>query len=210
MTNRGLLRAAALLSVMLAGCRGADYWLERLESDPAYRSAAQVRRGAGCKGLVPIEFGATFPVPARDGENRFKVLFYPTDNAPGMSRVMAPAVEGSFSLDSPDKARCLALKPSSATKSLGPAVPPGTSNEAFYRSAFTLYSLLSRVEQLYSGGGQLGAADEQSLRDFAGAFLALAEPGLLEHYYRVNPDFWEWLRKNAGRSLPPADPSPAP
>jgi hypothetical protein len=32
----------------------------------------------------------------------------------------------------------------------------------------------------------------------------MAEPALLPDYYRLNPEFWEWVRAAAGRSIPKA------
>jgi len=146
-----------------------------------------------------MEFGQTVPVPVKGG--RFKVLFYPLTFSPGKSEAMPAAIEGIFSAasDAPDS--CAAL-PKASTGSAGPAVPPGTSQAAYYRAEEALYAGLPKAGELYAKDAVPSEADKRLLADYLDAFNAIAEPGLLPDYYRAEPGFWEWLRSATGKSIP--------
>lgn len=197
-------RLAALLPLLacLAGCKGSAYWQDRLDANPLHKRAQDLRAGSSCSGLVPLEFGATFPVPVRDGAHgHFEVLFFPAAVAPGSYTVMTPTVQGWFSAGSAAGDRCEKLDVRDA-QALGPALPKPLSMAGYYRTSLTLFEGLERAAALYFKGGPLAEGDREALKDFEGACEALAGPGLVVHYYRLSPDFWEWLRKESGRSLP--------
>jgi hypothetical protein len=204
MTGLSLRRRAAALAVfagLCAACKGTDYWTSRLQSDQLYQRADQVRAGASCSKLIPMEFGRSFPVPVPGTTKRFRLLFYPLFISPGKSEAMTPAFEADFTSDAPDADECRAFGGPSA-HSIGRAVPAGLSMKAYYKAAATLYGSLDKTASLYLAGGSPAAADKAVLGGFVDAFAALAEPGLLTDYYRINPDFWEWLRRETGRSIP--------
>jgi hypothetical protein len=193
--------ALAAAAVFAAACKGTDYWTARLKSDPLYRRSEKVRDSASCSALIPMEFGRSFPVPVRDGRPRFEVLFYPLIVSPGKSEAMTPVFEAHFARDTAEADVC-ASRPAAAPRSLGAPVPAGLSMKAYYGADAALYASLDKTAELYFAGGAKTPADKAILGDFVGAFTTLAEPGLLPDYYRVNPDFWEWLRRETGRSIP--------
>ena len=200
---RSSLRCSAALAAAVfffAACKGADYWVARLQADPLYLRAEQVRASPSCSKLVPMEFGHTFPVPVR-GAKRFEILFYPLFASPGRSEAMTPAVEAYFARDTPAADACTPL-PAAASRSIGAPVPAGLSMKAYYKADATLFASLDKTAALYFAGGSPFDADKAALDDSVGAFTTLAEPGLLYDYYRMNPDFWEWLRRESGRSIP--------
>lgn len=200
MLPRNNLRRAAVLSVGLAAaCRGASAWQARLQAEPLYQRSQKLRESAACAKLVPMEFGETLPVPVEGG--RFKVLFYPLFAAPGKSEALSPAFEGAFAPGDAGRDVCAPLK-ENAPSSRGPAVPAGTSQTAYYRAEASFYASLAGAAELYAKGASAQDADKRKLGEFVDSFLAIAEPGLLPDYYRVNPGFWEWLRREAGRSIP--------
>jgi hypothetical protein len=203
MTRFALRRAAALVAAagLCAACRGADYWTARLKSEALYRRAEEVRAGPSCSRMVPAEFGASVPVPIRDSQARFAVLYYPLFVSPGGSEAMAPAFEARFALDAPAGDVCRPL-PGGGGRSMGKLVSAGLSMKAYYKADATLFESLDKTAALYFAGRPATAADKPFLGDFVDAFMTLAEPGLLPEYYRANPDFWEWLRREAGRSIP--------
>ena len=198
-----LRRAAAFAAaaVSLTACRGADYWASKLQADPLYQRSEQVRASASCSKLVPMEFGRTFPVPVKAGQAQFEVLFYPLFVSPGKSEAMSPSFQGRFARGT-DAADACAPLPSGVPRSVGAPVPAGLSMKAYYKADAALFASLGRSADLYFAGGSSAAADKAVLVEFVDAFTTLAEPGLQADYYRVNPDFWEWLRREAGRSIP--------
>jgi hypothetical protein len=203
MRRRNSLRRAFVLAAgLLTACKGASYWSGRVRADPLYQRAEKVRDAASCANLVPMEFGQTVPVPVRDDGGRFKVLFYPVVSSPGKAEALSPLYEGLFARDAADS-RCARLG-AGAPASRGPAVRPGLSQSDYYRAEARLYEALDKTAALYAKGAPLADADKKALADFADAFQVIAEPGLAPDYYRVNPDFWEWLRREAGRSIPKA------
>jgi len=188
-----------LAAGLLAACGGSVDWVERLQADPLYQRAEKVRESASCASLVPMEFGRSLPVPVREGNGGFKVLFYPLVSSPSKAEVLTPAVEAVFAR-SPGTDRCARIG-SGTPKPLGPAVPAGLSMRGYYRAQTRLFSSLDRAAALYLEEGSPAASDKAVLADFLDAFQSLAEPGLLPDYYRLNPDFWEWLRREIGRSI---------
>jgi hypothetical protein len=200
--NLSLRPALVLCAGLLAACRGAAYWQDRLQSDPLYQRAQKLREGASCGKLVPMEFGQTLPVPVRAG-GRFKVLFYPLVSSPGKATALSPAYEGTFARVGAESDVCAPL--AGATPSpRGPAVPQGLSQSNYYRAESNLFAALDKTAALYAKGDPLLDAEKKDLRDYADSLLTVAEPGLLADYYRVNPEFWEWLRRECGRSIPKA------
>lgn len=198
--RRAVLPFAA--AALAAACGGADAWVDKLQADPLYRRAEQLRLNAPCSALVPMEFGQTFPVPARGGK-RYSVLYYPVSAQPGKSEAMSPVYSGDFARGAGEPDRCAKLG-ADKPHSVGAPVPAGLSQKAYYKAAVALYASLDKAAALYGTGGTVADADKKTLADFADAFSTLAEPGLLPDYYRQNPDFWEWLRREAGRSIPKA------
>ena len=192
-------RLAALLLAggLLAACKDSGDEADRLQADPLYQRVEKVRESASCAVLVPMEFGRSLPVPAREGG--FKLLFYPLVTAPGKAEVLSPAFEAAFAR--PGGEDLCARIGSGKPRSLGQAVPAGLSQKDYYRAEMRLFSALGRTAELYLKGGALAAADKQAPADFLDAFQTLAEPGLLPDYYRLSPDFWEWLRRETGRSI---------
>lgn len=188
------LAAAALVS----GCARTD-WQAQLKAEPLYQRAENLRQAPSCAD-VPIEFGRSLPVPVKGGKQRLTVLFYPLAIAPGKSTVFTPLYTGGFGLGADEPAQCAKLPSTQAPQALGPAVPPGLSGSAYDQAEAKLFASLQATAAAYFSGqttGEPGAA-----KDFAESFLILAEPGLRGDYYRLNPDFWEWLRVRTGRSLP--------
>lgn len=204
MSPSRLRRAACLaaLAALAAACGGADAWIDKLQADPLYRRAEKLRLNAPCSALVPMEFGQTLPVPARGGQ-RYSVLYYPVSVSPGKSEAMSPVYSGDFARGAGEPDRCEKLG-GGPPHSVGAPVPAGLSQKAYYKAAVTVYAGLDKAAALYGAGGTVADADKKALADFADAFTALAEPGLKADYYRQNPDFWEWLRREAGRSIPKA------
>ena len=199
---------AGMLALMLsfAACRGAGYWMDRLQAQPLYQRANAVRASSACSRLIPVEFGRTFPVPVRrDGRPFYGELFYPAAVSPGAADISAPTAAGFFAARAPQEDLCVGL-PSGATLPERVAAAAGLSAARRYRLESRLYERLERVGELYFRGGSVTPQERQALVDYADAFRAVAEPVLLPDYYRLNSDFWEWLRREAGRSIPKPSP----
>ena len=195
--------ALALLAAGLAAYQDAGKRMDRLDADPLHRRAEQVRGGASCSAMVPLEFGSGFPVPARGGG--YELFFYPLKTSSDASEAATPIARAHFTMSgAPSSDLCVRVKglPSPA----GPALRRGLSQAEYYRDAAGVYEGLRKASELYAKGAAAGPADRAALAALARDFRAVAEPGLLPDYYRANPDFWEWLRREGGDSIPkPAD-----
>lgn len=192
------LFAVALLAA-LSSCQDSGKWMDRLDADPLHARADATRRAPGCANLA-LELGRSLPVPERGGTS-LAVLFYPAKTEPGRSVVLTPTVKAVFTPEASAGDHCAAL-PKAPLKELGAATPDGLSMTAYYRAQLAVYQALPATAALYAKGGTPDAEGLKSLKAFAEGFLSVAEPGLRAEYYRLNPEFWEWLRTAAGSSLP--------
>jgi hypothetical protein len=163
----------------------------------------RVSRGADCTKLVPMEFGRTYPVPAPDGKpGRFQVLFYPSRFSPGDCAMASPAFAGEFSVDAPAEDRCRKLDVKEL-EPLGRCMPEGITMTKRSRAEAVLFESLEPAAALYAKGGEASAQDRRTLAAYVDSVETLVTPPMRAYYYRQNPAFWEWLRKNGGRSLTP-------
>jgi len=209
MTAGRLIVLVLPLCACLAACKGKGYWLDRLQADPLYQRSQSLRQGARCSGLVPLEFGSTLPVPVRDAAHgHFEVLFFPAAFSPSEYTVMTPTVQGWFALGTDSADRCERIG-KGEVQSLGPGLPKALSMAQYYRTEARLFADLQLASALYFKGAAPAAQDREALKEFAAAFDVLAAPGLVPYYYRLSPDFWEWLRLSTGRSIPKPQPSPS-
>jgi len=193
--RRALPAAAA---AWLAACGGSGPAMDRLDADPLHRRAKDLQLAESCARAVPIEYGRSYPVPAK-GPDGYKVLFYPSRRTEAGPNVLTPELEGRFPAAGTPAGSCRSL-PAGPAAELGPPIPPGLKGRRYYEAQLALYESLAQAGDAY----HKGSGDPARLKAFLEAFRAAAEPGLLPHYYRLNPDFWEWLRKQAGDSIPPA------
>ena len=70
------------------------------------------------------------------------------------------------------------------------------------RAEVRLYESLEPAAALYLKGAPVDPAQRRILADYAEAVQTLVASPMLPYYYRQNPDFWEWLRREGGRSIP--------
>jgi hypothetical protein len=64
-----------------------------------------------------------------------------------------------------------------------------------------LYAAAERAGALYAAGRPLEPQELAQLKSFVDLFSLLAEPPFLGDYYRLNPGFWKWLKRQ-GLALP--------
>jgi len=186
----------------LAACKGSSYWMGRLAANHLRQNARALRHCPDCVKSVPIEFGETYPVPVRDGSGgHFQVLYFPAKFTPSSCTMASPVYAGEFSLDAPAANKCSSLNPKEI-EPLGSCMPPGLSMTKVNRTETQLYESLEPAAALYFKGTPVGPQDRKLLGDYVDAMATLVVPGMLPYYYRQNPDFWEWLRKEGGRSIP--------
>jgi len=171
------------------------------------RAVASARSLPPCDATVPMEWPASWPIPAKE-IGKFKIFFYPLRAAETDSpEVYSPAAEASIDAAQGTPISC-GLTPSSSTqlsKTRWPAATAGLNLKDFEARARRLYDRTEAMAALYDGRRNLSALEKRSVQEFLELFESLAEPALLSDYYRLNPDFWEWLRTAAGRSIPPAE-----
>jgi hypothetical protein len=190
------------LAACLAACKGSSYWQERLAASGLHQRAQQVRHCADCLKSVPIEFGETYPVPVRDAQRgHFQVLYFPARFSPSHCTMASPVFAGEFSLDAAAADRCFNLQPKTI-EPLGSCMPSGLSMTKVSRAEARLFESLDPAAALYFKGSPVGPQERKLLTDYIEAVETLVVPAMLPYYYRQNPDFWEWLRKEGGKSIP--------
>jgi len=196
------LALAAGLAAGLAACKGSSYWMGRLASNRLHARAQDARQCADCLKSVPIEFGETYPVPVRDGnQGHFQVLYFPTRVSPSSCTMASPVFAGEFSLDAPAADRCVSLEAKSI-EPLGRCMPPGLAMSQVARAQTRLFESLDPAAALYLKGAPAGPQERKLLAEYVESIQTLVVPAMLPYYYRQNPDFWEWLRKEGGQSIP--------
>lgn len=199
MINRNIKAALFCGCVaFFSACKGSGYWMEQLDANPLHQSVIRIRASPICARLVPMEFTESLPIPAhgRDG-GFFKLLFYRSIAPKNSSSALTPIFEGIFAANGPEKDGCIIL-------SMGMINTASTdlSLSAYYQAKTQFYASLERVAPLYFNRTTLTPQDVKTLAEFVDLFEKAAEPGLMPNYYQLNPDFWEWVRANAGRSIP--------
>ncbi|MCX5787683.1 MAG: hypothetical protein NTX64_04110 [Elusimicrobia bacterium] len=193
----------AAAAMFFGACRGQEYWQYRLNATLLHQRSESVRRCDDCIKSVPMEFGSTFPVPVRDGKaERFEVLYFPANFSPSRCVMAAPLYAGRFVLDAPTADRCVSLGVKGPIESLGDCMPHGLSMTQVSRAEARLFETLERLAPLYFKGGPPQPGERKLADEYIAALQALQTPAIMPYYYRQNPDFWEWLRKDGGRSIP--------
>ena len=188
----------SLLALPIACSRPQRPLSERLK-----QAVESLKTRAPCNRVIPLEWAYAWPLPQADGD--FLVLFYPlTGNpatgpklySPGGAAIIKPSGEITSCLMFANEPRQL---PHHRRWSFHFR---GDSMEAFEKRACELFDATESVARLYSSGRPLDASGRAEAGRFWKDFQALAEPELLPDYYRADPDFWEWLRRASGGSIP--------
>ncbi|MFH1726745.1 MAG: hypothetical protein ABII00_19220 [Elusimicrobiota bacterium] len=161
-----------------------------------------------CDTVIPMELPATWPVPTgQKGGSEFKVLFYPFTGTPVASpTVYAPVGEAILDLETGKPSACERWPGHGniLSKRRWPEGIQGLSVDEFDKLAARLYDATEQVAALYVTEYKPTGTGLDLMKRYLALFESLAEPDLLPYYYRMNPDFWEWLRGVLGKSIPPA------
>ncbi len=171
-----------------------------------------VKGSSSCARMVSDHWPASWPVPTGGkGGAEFKVFFFeipPTQETHfWMSGPRAIAV-----FDSPDAAaaNCRAVNDSAKQRFQRRFGAPAErlDMDTFLRRSDELYAATETIALRYAAKAQPAPKDAEVAERYLKVFELLAEPDFLPHYYRLNPDFWEWLRRLAGRSIPKVPATP--
>jgi len=197
------LLGAGLVALMLAaGCARAPALAGTLEA--AY---GNVMRSPLCSQNVPADWVTSWPVPTGK-PSEYTVLLYGLDetaqDASGVPRirVLEPRGSATFTLDgrvSACDSHPVDPKPLEGER-YGPAAMDMEEDE-FDDASRQLLSLTESAGEAYARHAPL---DRRRLAAFWSQFSLLAEPPLLGDYYKADPGFWEWVRKENGQSLSPS------
>jgi len=176
------------------------------------RPLADLVRGArfdvSCRRLVAAEWPASLPVPLDSASGRrFGIFFYPLPSEPRSPlHLIAPTAEAvvDAALGATVECRVATAAPRELA---GPRWTPEAAAldaDAFDAKVAELDALAESVASVYAARRAPTAADADLARRYLALFELMAEPPYRADYYRLNPDFWEWLRAAAGRSIPRA------
>lgn len=194
----------AVLSAALTSCAGRK---EEAASPRLKRIVETLYSKPPCAAVIPEHWSPSWPVPAvSPGGSGFKLLFYPVVREGPELRLSAPLGQAVFTGDG---------RVSSCTRAPGPEArlsgplsskqAAGYSPEQMKERSDRLYALSEEVGMLFSAQSPPGPGQAPLLREYGGLFRELAEPPLLPHYYRLQPEFWDWLKAAGAPSLTSAD-----
>jgi hypothetical protein len=153
-----------------------------------------------CDAIIPMEWPPSLPVPTGAGAGReFKVFFYPLGRPGAPDFVLAPRGESVFNSETGHVSSCRRLEgqPQGLSDKRWPAGIGKLTIDEFILKQDRLYAASQEVAGLYAAKGVTTNETRAILRTYGGQFLEMAEPALRSYYYRLNPDFWQWL-KDAG------------
>lgn len=194
---------ALILSVAACGRKEAA----PVEGAPAGKLAALIaesRNLGPCRSLVAAEWPAGWAVPAGGGPGRFRIFFYPVKGAPPAEpRLAGPAAEALLDTQAGAATECRVGPPPKDVK--GPrwtAEADKLDADAFDAKAAELHELTEAVGAAFAARHPATPEETAVAKRYLAAFEVLAEPPYLADYYRLNPAFWEWIRKTAGKSIP--------
>ena len=200
--RRALLPAAILLLVLCACSRRKPGQLS-LKLREAVRAAKDI---PPCASIIPVEWPATWPVPTGGKLGReFKVLFYPMALREGGREIDAPLGEALLDADAAAGAASCRRLPGEAerlSEQRWPAALSGVGMDEFESRADRLDSWTEDVAALYAAKKPLSVEQAAKVKAYGRAFREMAEPALLEYYYRMNPDFWDWLKAAGAATVP--------
>ncbi len=160
------------------------------------------RYAGPCASVVAVEWPMSRAVPlsgTRPG--RYKIFFYPLSGSPGKPpRLATPAAEAVVDVDAGAPVECRRVPgvPKDVAPPRWSPAASALSDEDFSAKSDELDRLTEDAAAAYSAR----RADADLARRYLADFELLAEPAYLGDYYRLNPDFWEWVRGAAGRSIP--------
>jgi hypothetical protein len=176
----------------------------RRSTEPAALQVAVAlsRAAAPCDEDIPSGWAASLPVPAgKDSIGSYHVLFYPVQGS-GMS---GPGVQAAIRVGLQGGSVCKKLpgRPKELSKTRWPAQAASLPAPEFEQKLRSVHMQTEKVALLYywTRKSPLGPKDVARLKRYVESFVGMAEPALLKDYYRLNPDFWEWLRGAAGVSI---------
>lgn len=157
-----------------------------------------------CTQNLPQDWVSSWPVPG-DKPGEFKVLFYALDrraqDASGLPRVRVTDPRGSADFFTDGRVVECTSNPVDLEPLEGERYPDAAMDmeeDEFDGATRQLLDLTEAVGAAYS---RKTKADKRTLEAFARRFDALAEPALRKRYRELNPAFWDWLRRQTGKSL---------
>lgn len=154
-----------------------------------------------CRSVIAVEWAHGWPVPASDGIKRFKIFYYPLTGTPTTGpQVYTPTGEAVLDAAAGKPISCMELS-ETPRKLSGPRWPAAVEAADMRKFDQMSASLYARTESI-AAAFQAKLADKKLAKEYLSVFQSMAEPSLLPYYYRLNPDFWEWLRKTANASIP--------
>ncbi|MBI5247043.1 MAG: hypothetical protein HY923_07655 [Elusimicrobia bacterium] len=165
---------------------------------------AQSRSVGPCSAKVAGEWPAGWAVPAGGGPNRFRIFFYPLKGTPPAEpRLAGPAAEAVLDTAAGATTECrVGPPPRDVTGARWTAAADKLDADAFDAKAAELHELTEAVGAAFAARHPATPEETEIAMRYLAAFEVLAEPPYLADYYRLNPAFWEWMRKTAGRSIP--------
>jgi len=167
-----------------------------------------------CSGVIPGNWTASIPVPVAGSQGReFAVFFYALPDRASDAWLGTPSGRAVISLDSNSALSCARGAGSAHKLGLVGRFSPAAlalGVDGLDKKRVKLYAAAERAGALYAADdmpvrGAAGRAPNSrelaQLKSFADSFALLAEPPFLRDYYRLNPDFWKWLKRQ-GIALP--------
>ena len=198
MKKRTLL--AVLSAVLAAACR------HSLPQESALEGAlASALHGPPCGQIIPMSWTPSFPIPTAAGSGgEFSIFFYAVADRQGDEWLGTPSGRAVIKIGSAQAQSCERGRGSRHSLRRDQALSKEARRlgaQALEDERARLYFLLQQAGALYDARSPLSPEGRRHIQHFLASFSLLAEPPFLPDYYRLNPDFWTWI-KGQGLSLP--------
>lgn len=166
-----------------------------------------------CSTIIPMNWAPSIPIPAdKRSATRFAIFFYPLPDRMGDQWMGGPSGHALIDLNADQAISCArdstSLKKLDLRKRFSPGADRLNVQELTDKRA-ELDLNLEQLAWLYTSTQTLNVQGLAQLKSFGELFSLLAEPPFLPFYYRLNPDFWIWAKKNGAQLPPEIDPRPS-
>lgn len=183
-------------------------WIQNLLKKPVGDNTegrlSQAIRAARSSNDIPMEWAPSWPVPTGGMQGyEFKVFFYPGSGREADPRIYAPQAEVTLNTNtgtaiggrwSQDSQKAVSSK-------RWPDEISEISMDEFLQLREQLYRATEEVALIYARLSEITPDERVKVQEYGKLFSKMVEPALRPYYYKLNPDFWAWLRDCGALSI---------
>lgn len=202
-----IVRLLAISSItILIGCQKR---LEPIAPGTLRQLVDAIKTLPPCNTRIPMEWPVSWPIPLSNERGyEFKVFFFPLGRTSSGVQLKEPLGEATLNIKSAKVMTCESRTdhPKILSSRRWPASVSNLSMDQFDSNADALFNATQEAALVYAAKDHLTSENRSAIKKFNSLFKSMAEPDLLNYYYQLNPDFWNWLRTESGDSISSASP----